>query len=130
MTISVVALSLLVPSRASAQATCGAAGGPPAGPGSSVCDFADEATGVRAGGVATGAGNPVDLVTGNKYRHEVDLRASAIVPFVLARHYNSRNRFDGPLGIGWSHSFETRIVPAHVGKHPELQIIQGDGRRV
>lgn len=130
LAISVVALSLLVPSKASAQATCGAAGGPPAGPGSLVCGFADEATGVRAGGVATGAGNPVDLVTGNKYRHEVDLRASAIVPFVLARHYNSRNRFDGPLGIGWSHSFETRIVPARTGKHPELQIIQGDGRRV
>ena len=85
---------------------------------------------MRAGGVATGAGNPVDLVTGNKYRHEVDLRASAIVPFVLARHYNSRNRFDGPLGIGWSHSFETRIVPARPGKRPELQIVQGDGRRV
>jgi len=130
LAIGVVALLLLVPSDASAQATCGAAGGPPAGPGSSVCDFADEATGLRAGGVATGAGNPVDLVTGNKYRHEVDLRASAIVPFVLARHYNSRNRFDGPLGIGWSHSFETRIVPAGAGKHPELQIIQGDGRRI
>ncbi len=85
---------------------------------------------MRAGGVATGAGNPVDLVTGNKYRHEVDLRASAIVPFVLARHYNSRNRFDGPLGIGWSHSFETRIVPTRAAKRPELQIIQGDGRRV
>jgi RHS repeat-associated protein len=130
LAIGILALSLLVPSQVLAQATCGAAGGPPAGPGSSVCDFADEATGLRAGGVATGAGNPVDLVTGNKYRHEVDLRASAIVPFVLARHYNSRNRFDGPLGVGWSHSFETRIVATSAGKHRELQIIQGDGRRV
>lgn len=130
LAVGVLALSLLVPSRVSAQATCGAAGGPPAGPGSSVCDFADEATGLRAGAVATGAGNPVDLVTGNKYRHEVDLRASAIVPFVMARHYNSRNRFDGPLGIGWSHSFETRIVAVRTGKRAELQIIQGDGRRL
>ena len=130
LALGAVVLALLVPATVWAQATCGAAGGPPAGPGSSVCDFADEATGLRAGGVATGAGNPVDLVTGNKYRHEVDLRASAIVPFVLARHYNSRNRFDGPLGVGWSHSFETRIVATSSGKRPELQIIQGDGRRV
>ena len=130
LAVGLVGLGLLGLSPVMAQGTCGAAGGPPAGPGSSVCNFADEATGLRAGGVATGAGNPVDLVTGNKYRHEVDLRAAAIVPFVLARHYNSRHRFDGPLGVGWSHSFQTRLVPTRSGTRRELQIIQGDGRRV
>jgi len=123
-----IALPIHTPVRA--QGTCGAAGGAPAGPAWSVCDFAREAGVLSAPGPATGVGNPIDLATGNKYRGELDLRINAHLPLVFARHYNSRNRFDTVLGVGWSHSFETRLVPVTVKGRKELQVIQGDGRRI
>lgn len=113
-----------------AQGTCGAAGGPPAGASGSVCDYAREATGAPATGPAAGAGNPIDLVTGNKYRHEPDFRSAAAVPLVFARHYNSRNRHAGPLGVGWSHTFETRLAQVRSPGGDTLQLVQGDGRRI
>ena len=132
--VSAVAMAAIatcfIHSTARAQGTCGAAGGAPPGPAYSVCDFAKEAAGLPADGPALGVGNPIDLATGNKYRHELDLRTDGHVPLVFARHYNSRNRHVGPLGVGWSHSFETRLVRVRIGQRTEIQIIQGDGRRI
>jgi YD repeat-containing protein len=125
--IACAAAALLVASACvRAQATCGAAGGPPS---ASVCDLADVAAGLPSPRPGTGAGNPVDVVTGNKYRREVDLSLTGPRAFVFARHYNSRNRHAGSLGTGWSHSFETRVA-APPGREHELQVIQGDGRRI
>ena len=119
-----------IPIGLAAQGTCGAAGGPPAGPSGSVCDYAREATAVPPTGPAAGVGNPIDLITGNKYRHELDFRSAATVPLVFARHYNSRNRHAGPLGIGWSHGFETRLAQVGGPGGGTLQLVQGDGRRI
>ncbi|HMS79299.1 MAG TPA: hypothetical protein PKC20_07165, partial [Burkholderiaceae bacterium] len=47
---------LAPPAPARAQGTCGAAGGAPAGPSSSVCDYAREAVGLPAPGPAAGGG--------------------------------------------------------------------------
>ena len=126
---ALAALLLADPLPAPAQGTCGAAGGAPAGPSSSVCRYASEAAGLPAPGPAAGAGNPVDLVTGNKYRHEVDLRLPGPVALVFARHYNGLARHAGPLGVGWSHSFETRLAPVRAGGRDTVQVVQGDGRR-
>ena len=123
-------ITCLIHGISAAQGTCGAAGGSPPGPAYSVCDFAKEAAGLPADGPTLGVGNPIDLATGNKYRHELDLRIDGHVPLVFARHYNSRNRHVGALGIGWSHSFETRLARVRVGSRTEIQIIQGDGRRI
>jgi RHS repeat-associated protein len=123
------ALLLAGPLPAPAQGTCGAAGGAPAGPSSSVCRYASEAAGLPLTGPAAGAGNPVDLVTGNKYRHELDLRLPGPVDLVFARHYNGLGRHAGPLGVGWSHSFETRLAPVRAGGRDTVQVVQGDGRR-
>jgi len=129
--VSAALLALLAPpAPARAQGTCGAAGGAPAGPSSSVCDYAREAVGLPAPGPAAGAGNPVDLVTGNKHRREVDLRLDGPVPLVFARHYNGLARHAGPLGAGWSHSFETRLARVRAGRRETVQIVQGDGRRI
>ncbi|MFZ4760205.1 MAG: DUF6531 domain-containing protein, partial [Burkholderiaceae bacterium] len=57
-------------------------------------------------------------------------RLHAPVPLVFARHYNSLNRHAGPLGVGWSHSFETRVARVRAGSHDTLQVVQGDGRRL
>jgi len=97
------------------------------------------------------AGNPVDVVTGNKYERHVDvvfahLQSSALSPggladafglpqddtlnLLLARHYNSRSDFTLSLGRGWSHSFETRLARIVRDGRVELQIVQADGRRI
>ena len=74
-----------------------------------------------------GAGNPVDIITGNKYQREVDL---APLPGELglhfSRHYNSNSTHRGLTGVGWRSSFE--VVLVDLGS--ALQIIDADGRRL
>ncbi|MDT3679040.1 MAG: DUF2235 domain-containing protein [Burkholderiaceae bacterium] len=97
------------------------------------------------------AGNPVDVVTGNKYERQVDIvlahaQSSVLSPdgladafglsqddtlnLLVARHYNSRSDFALTLGRGWSHSFETRLARIVRDGRVELQIVQADGRRI
>ncbi len=97
------------------------------------------------------AGNPVDVVTGNKYERQVDvvlahLQSSSLsadgladafglpqddtLNLLFARHYNSRSDFALSFGRGWSHSFETRLARIVRGGRVELQIVQADGRRI
>jgi YD repeat-containing protein len=56
--------------------------------------------------VTTG-GDPVNMVTGNMYHTERDLslKGRGGLPIVFERFYNSRKPQDGPLGYGWTHSF-------------------------
>ena len=50
--------------------------------------------------------DPVNMVTGNMYHTERDISIQGRgLPFVLERSYNSRDKTDGPFGIGWTHSF-------------------------
>ncbi|HEU4603457.1 MAG TPA: DUF6765 family protein, partial [Steroidobacteraceae bacterium] len=76
-------------------------------------------------------GNPIHVVTGNKYQHEVDI-APLPGPLGLSfsRHYNSElsNRA-GVLGAGWRHSFEARVQVTR-DDAPELKLIQADGREI
>jgi len=97
------------------------------------------------------AGNPVDVVTGNKYERQVDVvlahaQSSMLSPdgladafglpqddtlnLLVARHYNSRSDFALALGRGWSHSFETRLARIVRDGRVQLQIVQADGRRI
>jgi YD repeat-containing protein len=74
-----------------------------------------------------GAGNPVEIITGNKYQHEVDL---APLPGELglhfSRHYNSNSTHRGLTGIGWRSSYEIVLVDLGTA----VQIIDADGRRL
>ncbi|ARP79464.1 hypothetical protein CAL12_00580 [Bordetella genomosp. 8] len=92
-----------------------------------------------AGGVATqgsaapalnlGAGNPIHLVSGNKYQREVDLPgASASIGLEIVRHYNAMDPRGGPLGRGWTLSYDTRLHARDGGTR--VQIAQADGSRV
>ncbi|HEY0878085.1 MAG TPA: DUF2235 domain-containing protein, partial [Zeimonas sp.] len=97
------------------------------------------------------AGNPVDVVTGNKYERHVDValahpQSTSLSPdgladafglpqddtlsLLFARHYNSRSDFALSLGRGWSHSFETRLARLVRNDRVELQLLQADGRRI
>lgn len=56
---------------------------------------------------STYAGDPVNLATGNMYHIERDIviPGRGGLPFVFERSYNSRDPEEGPMGYGWTHSF-------------------------
>ncbi|MEZ5729521.1 MAG: DUF6531 domain-containing protein [Burkholderiaceae bacterium] len=122
---------------------CGASGGAPA---ASACGDTHEAASLAPVAPSRAAGNPVDVVTGNKYLRIVDIAAvvddraaddtqhprdAALSPLRLsfARHYNSRHAFARGLGAGWSHNWDTRVV-VDPGRAPRvIQLLQADGAR-
>ncbi|MBA2411401.1 MAG: RHS repeat protein, partial [Burkholderiaceae bacterium] len=74
-----------------------------------------------------GAGNPVDIITGNKYQHEIDLAPlPGEMGLHFSRHYNSNSTHRGLTGVGWRSSYE--VVLVDLGS--ALQIIDADGRRL
>ncbi len=78
----------------------------------------------------TGAGNPIDVLTGNKYVREVDFDLPGELSLGFVRHYNSVSTSGGAFGGGWSHSYETALLRAQHGSEVTLQIVQADGRRL
>jgi RHS repeat-associated protein len=58
-------------------------------------------------GGTTVSGDPVNMVTGNLIHNERDIaiKGRGGLPIVFERWYNSRSPKDGPLGYGWTHSF-------------------------
>lgn len=74
-----------------------------------------------------GAGNPVDIITGNKYQHEIDLAPlPGEMGLHFSRHYNSNSTHRGLTGVGWRSSYE--VVLVDLGS--AVQIIDADGRRL
>ncbi|MFA7061997.1 MAG: DUF6531 domain-containing protein, partial [Pedobacter sp.] len=55
----------------------------------------------------TAAGDPVNMLTGNMYHTERDIsiKGRGGLPIIFERSYNSRLPVDGPMGFGWTHSF-------------------------
>lgn len=75
-----------------------------------------------------GAGNPIHVVTGNKYQRETDLSAApGTVGLEIVRHYNARDPRVSALGKGWSLSYDTRLHAGKAGRR--TQIAQADGSR-
>lgn len=62
--------------------------------------------------VTTTHADPVNMVNGNMYHTERDLviKGRGGLPFVFERSYNSRSGKDGPLGFGWTHSFNHKLA--------------------
>lgn len=58
-------------------------------------------------GLTTTSGDPVNMLTGNLIHTERDIsiRGRGGLPIVFERWYNSKAPKDGPLGYGWTHSF-------------------------
>jgi YD repeat-containing protein len=77
---------------------------------------------------ALSVGNPIHVVTGNKYQREVDV-AAADGGFEFVRHYNSDSvAYRGSLGRGWRHSFDVSIRRDR--ESGALTLIQADGRHI
>ncbi|AYM76876.1 hypothetical protein D9M09_14510 [Janthinobacterium agaricidamnosum] len=100
-------------------------GGPP-----SPCSGAVAGVG-GSGGPDAGAGNPINVITGNKYQREEDLPAlPGVLGVEIVRHYNSAyskpGSPNGPMGREWKLSYETELID----KFGRIQILQADGARV
>jgi len=78
-------------------------------PGDTTYSFINPGNGSGVGETAdtTQSGDPVNLVSGNMYTRERDisLKGRGGLNIVFERFYNSLMRKDGPLGYGWTHSF-------------------------
>lgn len=75
-----------------------------------------------------GVGNPINVISGNKYQKEVDLPAlPGVLGLEIVRHYNSAaagsKAMPGPVGRGWRLSYETTL--AVIGN--SIEITQADG---
>jgi YD repeat-containing protein len=77
------------------------------------------------------AGNPINLITGNKYQRDTDMAAlPGVLGLEIVRHYNSVFSVpavpNGLVGRGWRLSYEVELVA--VGN--TLQLIEADGHRI
>ncbi|MEW6416081.1 MAG: RHS repeat-associated core domain-containing protein [Pseudomonadota bacterium] len=93
------------------------------------CDGTGPASQGNSSGTNQGAGNPINVITGNKYQQETDLPAlPGVLGLEIVRHYNSALASTPPgiLGRGWRLSYETEVYP--VGN--TLQVMQADGTRI
>jgi RHS repeat-associated protein len=101
------------------------------GPGDSgaPCDGSGPASQGNTSDTDQGAGNPIHVITGNKYQNEVDMpKLPGVLGLELIRHYNSTltKAAPGILGRGWRLSYETELTP--LGN--TLQVMQADGSRI
>lgn len=100
-------------------------------PGGGTCDTRGPASGTSKAGVDVGAGNPINVISGNKYQRETDMPPlPGILGLEVVRHYNSAysrpTHPNGIVGRGWKLSYETELHA--VGA--TIQIVQADGSRV
>ena len=101
-----------------------------AGPTGGKCDVRTAPASQQAGAASVniGAGNPINVMTGNKYQREEDMAAlPGVLGLEIVRHYNSlysgNGTVPGLLGRGWKLSYETELVA--VGQ--TLQVFQAEG---
>lgn len=73
-------------------------------------------------------GNPIHVVTGNKYQREVDLNPlPGELGLHFERHYNSRVQHLRPMGYGWRHSYDATVSAKRDGS---VLLHQADGRAI
>jgi RHS repeat-associated protein len=104
--------------------TCGPG---PGGPPDQCSTGPTNSPGGAGGSINVGGGNPVNLITGNKYQTEVDLPAlPGVLGLEVTRHYNAMGRYNGLTGSGWRTSYEAVLYDFGA----LIQITQADGRRI
>lgn len=62
---------------------------------------------IKKGGCA---GNPINIVTGNKFQKETDLTGLSASPLGFSRYYNAKDSSATTLGRGWRHNFQRTIT--------------------
>jgi RHS repeat-associated protein len=111
---------------------------PPGGPGQcgpglggATCAAPGPAAQGSGPGINVGAGNPINVITGNKYQRETDMPAlPGVLGLEIVRHYNSvfssPTHSNGIVGRGWKLSYETDLYAVN----RTIQIVQADGTRL
>ncbi|QNM97782.1 RHS repeat domain-containing protein [Chitinimonas koreensis] len=97
-------------------------------PGGSTCGGGGAASLGNGSGTNQGAGNPINVITGNKFQQETDLPAlPGVLGLEIVRYYNSQYALAegsrGIVGRGWKLSYET--VLQDLGD--SIRIVQADG---
>ncbi len=89
---------------------------------------AGEGTIASAGLPSLSVGNPIHVVTGNKFQAETDLRTlPGRLGLTFTRYYNSDSvGRAGVMGAGWRHSYEATLSMAS----NTVEIVQADGRHL
>ena len=77
-------------------------------------------------------GNPINILNGNNYETFEDIRFNSPFwrQFTFSRFYNSRSKFIGTLGYGWTHAFSARLIPNYAANLAFIKILAEDGRGV
>jgi RHS repeat-associated protein len=93
----------------------------------SACPGSEPASQNAADNPSLGVGNPINVVSGNKYQRETDMPAlPGELGIEVVRHYNSMSTADsGHLGRGWRLSYETEIRKTG----DRIELIQADGKQ-
>ena len=72
------------------------------------------------------ASNPINVVTGNKYQHETDMRPlPGKLGLEFTRSYNSQTDYNQFIGFGWSHSYDINLSNV---TDETINLRQSDGR--
>ena len=75
------------------------------------------------------AGNPANVATGNKYEEVLDLTISTPgIPLEFRRSYNNQVSSDGPLGYGWTHSYDLSVQVMQETSPKKVKVWDSDGR--
>ncbi len=109
------------PLSAQTRATCGPS------PVGATCAGGGPASLGNTSGTDQGAGNPINIITGNKYQRETDMAPlPGELGLEVVRHYNSQDRSMGSMGVGWRLSYDTEIVTVPGA----VQVLEADGSRI
>lgn len=74
-------------------------------------------------------GNPVNIATGNKYEEVLDLTLPTPgIQLEFKRFYNSQLSNDGPLGYGWTHSYDLTIQVIQESPSKRVIVWDSNGR--
>ena len=76
-------------------------------------------------------GNPINVATGNKYEEVPDIEVfTPAIPLEFKRSYNSQSFYDGPLGFGWTHTYNIWLEEIVIENEPARRVViwDHDGR--
>jgi RHS repeat-associated protein len=73
-------------------------------------------------------GHPVDVATGKVFTEKIDLELPGPIPFKWERVWYSTSTYNGPLGHGWHHAYDLKLVVDEDKKVVALRM--QDGRAV
>ena len=78
--------------------------------------------------ICTLTGHPVDVMTGRLLTNAVDFELPGPIPLVFERMYDSRDRYEGPLGPAWHHPLDASVDVAEGRRRKAIKVRLPDGR--